>query len=133
MEEKLIHPGILSKEDGAWRLIGGRCKCCGKTVFPKGELCYGCLSEEVEEVPVSSHGKLYSYTVSYMPSGKLRAPYAVGYVRLDDGVRIFTPLDIDRKNPPKIGAAMELEVTELWKEEDVPCIGFRFKCKEDEV
>ncbi len=63
----------------------------------------------MEIVPLSSSGKLYSYTVLEYPAPGLVGPYAIGYIDLPEGVRIFSILaDWDRKS---LTAGMSVELT----------------------
>jgi uncharacterized OB-fold protein len=54
-------------------------------------------------------------------------PYAVGYVELPEGLRIFSPLKMVADKPFRVGMNMELLIEELWQEEDKKIIGYRFK------
>ncbi len=45
------------------------------------------------EVRLSRRGKLYSYSVIHVSSPGFKAPYAVGYVDLPEGPRVFGHLD----------------------------------------
>ena len=57
--------GWFTFEDAAPRLIGSRCRACGTYAFPKESFfCRNpaCASTELEEVPLSPRGRLWSYT-----------------------------------------------------------------------
>jgi hypothetical protein len=84
-------PGWFT-QDGAPRLIGSRCRACGTYAFPKESFfCRNpaCASSELEEVPLSTRGRLWSYTNNcYAPPPPYVAsdpfqPYAVAAVELE--------------------------------------------------
>ena len=90
-------------------LLGSRCTDCGQQSFPPRKVCSRCFGEAMEIIPLSTDGKLYSYTIVEYPAPGLVGPYAIGYVDLPEGVRVFSILaDWDRKNL-KVG--MDLELT----------------------
>lgn len=81
-------------ESESAQLIGGRCPSCGKVFFPRFNACPGCASREpMAEVRLSRRGKLYSYSVIHVSSPGFKAPYAVAYVDLPEGPRVFGHLD----------------------------------------
>ncbi|NWF86543.1 Zn-ribbon domain-containing OB-fold protein [Candidatus Bathyarchaeota archaeon] len=72
------------------KLLGARCKQCGKVHLPPRPLCSDCFSKEFEWVKLSQKGRLLTYTVIYVapPQFQGMAPYAVGIVQLENGVNI---------------------------------------------
>jgi uncharacterized OB-fold protein len=85
-------PGWFTLDDAAPALIGTRCKACGTYFFPKETtFCRNpnCAGSEFEEVPLSTRGKLWSFTDNryappkpYMASDPFE-PYAVAAVELE--------------------------------------------------
>ncbi len=108
-------------------LLANKCKSCGQIFLPKAVFCLTCLSEDMEEVKLSRKGKLYSYTIGRMASMHFEPPYAIGYVDMPEGVRIFAPLKIVEDKPFKIGMEMEVVIEKLWQEGDNEVIGYKFK------
>jgi len=43
-------------------------------------------------VLLSNRGKLYAYTISHYPTSGITPPYAIGFVDLPEGVRVFSVL-----------------------------------------
>lgn len=82
------------------RLLGGRCDACGEASFPKTDVCPSCLSENIISFALSSHGRLYSYTVLHLGKTGEIVPYAVGYVDLPEGVRVFAHLTVTKDLRP---------------------------------
>ena len=67
------------------RLIIGLCKDTGKHFwYPRGCSPFT-LSNNVELVEAKGTGTIYSYSVM-----RTKEPYAIAYVELDEGVRVFT-------------------------------------------
>jgi uncharacterized OB-fold protein len=98
--------------------LGGECAACKTKVFPKPKICSVCWSEDVISVPLASRGKLYSYSIVHAARKGWPAPYAVGYVDLDDGVRICAPLEDDIGHLPELDSEVELVVGTLRTEAD---------------
>ncbi len=76
------------------QFITTRCQACSKATFPPKPFCPHCWSSEVQWGPLSPGGVVYSSTVMHaVPAHFQReAPYRVGIVDLDDGIRIATRL-----------------------------------------
>ena len=117
----------LFDEAGGGRLLGNKCKSCGKIYFPKAKFCFNCFEKGMEEVGLSRRGKLYSYTIGRMASTHFEPPYAVGLIDLPEGVRVFAPLKMMENKPFKLGIDMEVIIEELWREEDKQVIGYKFR------
>ena len=97
-EMSFFHPDLLEMpERGLPYLKGYRCRRCGKIWFPKFTHCPSpdCWSEEMELVPLSRRGRIYSATDVFIgqPSMRQYMPMSVGYVDLPEGVRIFAQFD----------------------------------------
>lgn len=72
-----------------------RCTACGTHRFPARAICSSCLATEVEWVPVSGRGSVFSFNVMhqvYHPGFATEVPYAVVVVQLDEGVRMISNL-----------------------------------------
>ncbi|MBU8539691.1 Zn-ribbon domain-containing OB-fold protein [Falsiroseomonas tokyonensis] len=83
----VIDPSTQSFWDAAreGRLMLGLCRDTGRHFFyPRGASPFT-LSPNVELVPASGFGTIYSYTVM-----RVAEPYACAYVELAEGPRIFT-------------------------------------------
>jgi uncharacterized OB-fold protein len=119
--------GIFEEDALGDRLLGNKCKSCGKIYFPKAQFCFNCFDKEMEEVGLSRCGKLYSYTIGRMASTHFQPPYAVGLIDLPEEVRVFAPLKMTKDETYRIGMEMEVVIEELWREEDKKVIGYKFK------
>ncbi len=119
--------GIFEEDAVGGRLLGNKCKSCGKIYFPKARFCFSCFDKEMEEVGLSRRGKLYSYTIGRMASTHFQPPYAVGLIDLPEGVRVFGPLIMTEDGTYTIGMEMELVIEELWRENHNQIVGYKFK------
>jgi uncharacterized OB-fold protein len=72
------------------KLMAGRCRNCGKIHLPPRPLCDNCYHQEFEWTEINGKGKLATYTVIHIAPQQFQAlaPYAVGIVELENGLRI---------------------------------------------
>jgi uncharacterized OB-fold protein len=118
----------LFKEDACGlALAANKCKSCGQVFFPKVIYCFSCLCDEMEEITLSRRGKLITYTIGRMAPPPFKAPHAIGYLQLPEGVMVFAPLEMVEAKPFKIGMEMEIEIGKLYQEGDKEVIGYKFK------
>jgi uncharacterized OB-fold protein len=76
----------------ASQLVVRKCATCGYLRWPPGPACPECLSPDGAWTPVRTSGTLLTYCVYRRAFSKAFAadvPYAVGYVQLDDGPRLY--------------------------------------------
>ncbi len=93
-------------------LVGSRCPSCGEHFYPPRYVCLNCYQEGLDEVALSTHGELWTYTVARMalPGTLTAAPYVIAQVRLPEGVQVATVLaDVDPE-AVRIGMPLELAV-----------------------
>ncbi|RJQ51713.1 MAG: DNA-binding protein [Desulfobacteraceae bacterium] len=106
-------------------LIGGRCKTCGRYFFPKHYPVHrpDCLKEDLEEVTLSSQGKLASFTWEYYkPPPPFRSadpfiPFGVGLVELPEGIRVMGMLTNCQFEDLEIDAPVELVIDKLYADD----------------
>jgi uncharacterized protein len=72
------------------KLMAGKCQKCGKIHLPPRPLCDNCYSQEFIWVEVSGKGKLLTYTIIHVapPQFQALAPYTVGIVQLENGLKL---------------------------------------------
>lgn len=122
-----VREGTFKEGPEGGRLLANKCTSCGRIFFPQAETCLACYHEELAELVLSPRGTLYSYTIGHMPSSHFQPPYAVGYVDMPEGVRVFAPLKIVEDRPFRTGMDMEVVLEGLWQEDDKEVIGYKFK------
>jgi uncharacterized OB-fold protein len=80
--------------DGVVRLRGTHCATCDLRFFPAKPVCPQCGTEDaVEQVELAPRGRLYSFSVVHAAPAGFATPYVVGFVDLDDGVRVFSQIE----------------------------------------
>lgn len=124
-----FRPGELEVHpDGTGNLIGSRCRSCGAHFFPVREACSRCLSDDLETVPLSTRGRLYTYSVVHQSTPAFEVPYVLGYVDFPEGVRIMGQITGCESEDIHIGMPLVLSL-EPWGEDDEgnPLIGYRFR------
>lgn len=76
------------------RLLIVRCSACGTHRFPATSFCPSCQSPELQWVPASGRGKVFSWIVVRHPVPRdvyaQDVPYVVALVTLEEGPRITT-------------------------------------------
>lgn len=77
------------------QLVIQRCTACGALRFPAREICSACLGFQVEWVPVSGRGEVFSFNIMhqvYHPGFSDDVPYAVALIKLVEGVKMISNL-----------------------------------------
>jgi uncharacterized OB-fold protein len=121
-----IREGLFTQRiDG--NLLCFRCKSCGRILPPLTVTCLYCYSHDLDAMPLSGTGKLYSYTTNYMDTGRCRAPFHCGYVELTEGFWIYSILKEKLGKPFEINMDMELVVEKVWDKDSDEVIGYKFQ------
>jgi len=129
MTDKTPKPAVEGWFDmDARHLLGTRCSACGSVYFPREDtLCRNpaCASTELEEVPLSTRGRLWSYTNScYAPPAPFVAsdpyvPVTVAAVELEDEkMVVLGQVDGAGVEDLEVGAEMELVMSTLFEDEE---------------
>ena len=111
------------------RLLGSKCRKCGEVGLGVVPSCQNCAGENLEVIPLSPNGRLWTYTViRNRPPGdfKGKVPMGEGLVELPEGIRVKSPLggDVDRL---KIGMNLKFVAYPLYEnEQGEEVIAFRF-------
>ncbi|MDA8185559.1 MAG: Zn-ribbon domain-containing OB-fold protein [Actinomycetota bacterium] len=107
-------PGVLEVgPDGKGHLVGAHCPGCGASYFPARSVCSRCLRGDLERVPLGSSGTLYTYTVIHQSLPQFETPYILGYVDLDDNVRVAGQLVDVEADAVELGMRLTLQVEPL--------------------
>jgi uncharacterized OB-fold protein len=119
--------GLFEEVSGKGTLVGARCRQCGQIIFPRREACLNCLESDLETMHLSHKGKLYSYTIVHMPSEHFDPPYAVGWIELPEGIKIFSQIRGWQEHALTTGMEMTLYFEKLWDEGEKEVIGYVFR------
>jgi uncharacterized protein len=122
-----IGEGLFVQEADQAYLMGNRCQECGQVFFPSRPFCFSCSSARMEKVKLGDRGKLYSFTIAHMPSTHFQPPYAVGWIDLEEGLRVFSPIRKTEGQVLRIGMEMELVIDKLWQEGDKRVVGYQYR------
>lgn len=98
------------------KIVGTKCRKCGKVYFPPRADCDACLSGNFEWVLLSGKCKLITYTVVHFAPPRFRydCPYTLAVAQFSEGPMVFAPLSKEIKQEEiKIGMPLKLEVTKL--------------------
>ncbi len=112
-----------------YRYEAARCTRCGKIHFPPRLVCSSCRSREFVKTTLAPEGTLETFTVIHVaPSGFTdQTPYAVGVIKLDDGVKVTAQVvDCD---PEKlaIGDRLKIEFRKVTADDKDGVIHYGYK------
>ena len=121
-----IMEGLFTCPSDDARLIGGRCKTCDTTFFPKTYQVHrpDCKKAEVEEVLFSKKGILRSYTTQNYPAPAPFqgpdpfVPYCIGMVEFPEGVQIYGIMTACKFEDLKTGMEVETVAEKLYNDEE---------------
>ena len=94
----------------ARRLTIGKCNACGELHFYPRALCPFCFSDKTALQEAKGGGEIYTYSVMR----RAPVPYAIAYVKLDEGPAMMTNIvdcDLDKI---RVGQKVKL----VWKPSD---------------
>ena len=117
MPQRKSVPLAWRRFQARYRLVGNKCKKCGKLYFPPRVFCNACGSEELEEYKFREEGKIVTFTkIHVAPSGfEHRVPYFVGIIELENGVKITGEV-IGREEDIKIGARVKAVFRKIFED-----------------
>ena len=125
----VFHEGASPDEKSC--LIGSRCSKCGRTFFPKRFMCPVCLKEgTIEDVPLSTKGRIDTYSVVQVAPMGFTAPYIQAFVDLPEGPRVFTIIAGCEPSEDAIaeGQEVELVIDKIREDEQGnDLIGYKFR------
>jgi uncharacterized OB-fold protein len=103
----MFQSGLFETGAAGPRLLGSRCRACGRSFYPWTSVCLDCQADDVEERLLSGEGVLECFTTVHMPALHIAPTYCVGYVQLPEGLRIFAPIEAGGR-ALAVGMAMRL-------------------------
>jgi uncharacterized OB-fold protein len=120
---RLVDAALFASNDPL-TLAGSRCAACGTTTFPVQTACPRCFGEDLEPIPLATHGHVWSWTVQHFaPKPPYRVdpdgftPFCTGYVDLGN-VIVQTRLDFPPTDPPTVGVAVTLVALPAYVDDD---------------
>lgn len=98
-----------------------RCKRCQIFMHPPRPICYNCQKFDMEWVPSSGKGTIYSYVVYHRPVHPgFEVPYDCILVELDEGVRIVSNMVDCEPDEIYIGMPVEVVVEQVYDDVVLP-------------
>lgn len=107
-----VEDGLFEQDaDGNIRLLGARCRACGRHQFPRAGTCPYCRSTDVEHVVLSDHGTLWGFTAVTAPPPGYEGPlpFGFGIVELPEGLWVVTR--IEEPDPARLTFGMPVTLT----------------------
>lgn len=113
----LACPHLLDVSSDTPRLVGSQCVDCGEVYFPATRGCTHCLSRRMVRYDLGNSGTLWSWTIQgFLPKAPYNsgetpetfAPYGVGYVEMDCGVKVESRLTSADPAVLRIGMPLDL-------------------------
>jgi uncharacterized protein len=113
-----------------YRYEAAKCSGCGKIFFPPRVVCNACRGREFTKHILAQAGVVETFTVIHVaPTGfGDQVPYAVGIIKLDDGVKITAQIVDAELEKLAIGDRVKLEFRRVQQdgESGVICYGYKF-------
>lgn len=112
-----------------YRLEANKCTACEKIYFPPRQVCSLCGSLKFEPTRLAEKGKLLTYTIIRVPPHQFAdlAPYAVGIVELEDGVRLTAQIVDCSFEELRIGLPVKIEFRRIYEEGEAGVIYYGYK------
>ena len=113
-----------------YRYEAAKCAACGKIHFPPRLVCSGCRGTAFTRTTLAPEGVVETFTIIRVPPTGFGAetPYAVGIVKLDDGVKVTAQIvDVDLAEL-QIGQRVRVEFRRVQKdgEAGIICYGYKY-------
>tara|TARA_Y100000031_G_scaffold117639_1_gene130611 strand:- start:71 stop:457 length:387 start_codon:yes stop_codon:yes gene_type:complete len=111
-----------------YRLEAKQCSGCGKIFFPPRPVCSACHDNEFTDISLPDEGEILSYTIIHVSPSQftLESPYAMGIIKLMDGVCITTQI-VDYTGELKIGQRVKIVFRKIREEgkSGIKCYGYK--------
>jgi uncharacterized protein len=93
------------------KLMAGRCLKCGKIHLPPRPICDNCYNQQFKWMEISGKGKLLTFTIIHVapPSFQSMAPYTVGIVELENGLKLPGMVSCTTEEQLKVGMPVAID------------------------
>ena len=131
--DRPVWNGLMGVDEEGAYLVGGACTACGFVTLGVRDICPECWAEgSMRDAPIGRSGRLYTYTIIHQLPPGYAEPFAVGYVDLADGIRVFAHID-NRPECLVIDRRLRLTSARLRRGDDGAWLsGPRYSVGEDE-
>ncbi len=112
-----------------YRLEAGKCKKCDYIAFPPRLICPQCQNREFETIKLKDEGIITSFTIIRVPPEQFsdQAPYAIGIVELNDGIKILAQIVDCNFDDLAIGKKVKIEFRKIRREGEAGIICYGYK------
>jgi uncharacterized OB-fold protein len=112
-----------------YRLEAGKCRNCGKILFPPRLICPACGSKDFENTTLPDKGKIVTFTVIRVAPENFAAqvPYCIAIVELDNGVKLTTQVVDCKLEDLEIGKSVQLVFRKVREEGKTGIICYGYK------
>ncbi len=112
-----------------YRMEAGKCTSCGNIYLPGRLVCPACGCQEMETIRLAGKGELLTYTVIRVaPKGfEDLTPYAIGIVKLDEGVQVMAQVTDCEPEKLQIGDRMVTQFRRINEEGNRGMIMYGYK------
>jgi uncharacterized OB-fold protein len=90
-------------------------------------VCASCRSDNLRRVRQGRTGCLYTYAIERQAPKEFPTPYIIGYVDLDEGVRVFTRVMTSSEQDLRLGMRMELRAASLTSADGSDTVAYAFR------
>lgn len=107
------------------KMMGWRCKHCGKVMYPEHERCLNCKNTDFDEINLGDACNLITFTKLYaLPGGIKISPLILGMVEFNNKVRAIGQIMSD---DPKPGMNLHPVWGKIRTIENKDVYGFKFE------
>jgi len=112
-----------------YRLEAGKCKKCGKVLFPARLVCPECGAREFETEILLETGKVLTYTVIRVAPSQFtdQAPYAIAIAELTNGVKLMAQLVDCDVDDIKVGMEVRIEFRRVQTDDHHGILSYGYK------
>ncbi len=125
-------PLIWRRISERYSLIGNHCENCGADYFPQRKLCPACRRKgKLVAKRMPREGKIISFTqVHAAPAGfELEAPYWLGLIELNNGVRVLSQIVDVNPALMRIDAPVVMVFRKIFEDDKHGAIAYGYKFK----
>ena len=94
-------------------LLGSECGACGRHSWPSRSVCERCGGVVTTTTRFASTGELLAFTTIHVPREGIPAPYVLGLIELEHGVRIHAQVRGTTASTT-VPQPVELAVAPVW-------------------
>ena len=121
-----FRPDALEIDQDQVHLLGSVCAACGAHAFPPRQVCAVCRSTSLRRARLGGTGRLYTYAIVRQAPKEFPTPYIIGYVDLDEGVRVFTRVLARPEQDLRLGMRVSLRPALLPNASGAPTVAYAF-------